>query len=328
MLMRTAFLLFCVLLPLLAASGQEPSPAAGETPVYRVEVDLVQLSVAVTDSQGRYIRGLLPGDFRVLEDGIPQKIALFSEAGNGQFPAGATASNVFILLDTSNMMYRSFVYAQDAIGDFIRRLDKDDSIAVYGFSRNLLRVSPLASDHRRALIGLHEVVAGDDAAIYNALLLTLQDAARVRGRKAIVVFSNGPDTGSMASPETVGELAESQGVPIYIISTRDAARDPISARAFERLASRTGGTAYFAGAWQKQAEAFAAIRDDLGHLYSVAYYPAGNTNPGWRAIKVELTSDVARRYRLRTRSGYRARPASAALESNRTAAPQSGSGPE
>jgi Ca-activated chloride channel family protein len=135
----------------------------------RVVVDLVQLNVAVTDSHGNYVTGLRPSDFTVLEDGIPQKISTFAEGnqptrqladvlpdkkdGNGassgaqqtgQDQDGASArlsaadlnavtngAHVFVLFDTSNYMYRGFVFAQDSIADFIRSLENADRIAFY-----------------------------------------------------------------------------------------------------------------------------------------------------------------------------------------------------
>jgi Ca-activated chloride channel homolog len=72
-------------------------------------------------------------------------------------------------------------------------LDRTDSVAVYTFSRNLSRPAALTHDRNEAIFGLRKAVAGDDSALYNGLLLTLRDAAKVPGRKVIIVFSNGPD---------------------------------------------------------------------------------------------------------------------------------------
>jgi Ca-activated chloride channel homolog len=308
--------------------GQE-----GQRPVFRVKVDMVVLSFTVTDSKGRYINGLKPGDFRILEDGILQKVATFAEGakpplqvlddGNTRplidaaIPAptpGAdtradafVGTNVFILFDTSNFMYRGFVYAEDAIADFVRGLDRADSVAVYTFSRNLSRASILTRDRNEAISGLRKAVAGDDTALYNALLLSLRDAAKVPGRKVVIVFSNGPDNASMVAPDDVRAVAEDEGIPIYVISTNEVNKDPISSGVFRRIATRTGGKAYWAKTWQKQVEAFESIREDLGNSYTITYYPAPNPNEGFRKISVEIASDVGRKYRVRARPGYRPR---------------------
>jgi VWFA-related protein len=217
-------------------------------------------------------------------------------------------TNVFVLFDTSNYMYRSFVYASDAIADFVRGLDRADSVAIYTFSRNLSRTASLTKDRNLAITGLRRAVAGDDSALYNALLLSLRDAARVPGRKVIIVFSNGPDNASMVAPDDVRAVAEDEGIPIYVISTNDVNRDKVSSNVFRRISTRTGGKVYFAKTWQKQVEAFESIRESLGNSYTITYYPAKNPNQGFREISVEIASDAGKKYRIVGRPGYRPRP--------------------
>jgi VWFA-related protein len=228
-------------------------------------------------------------------------------------------SNVFILFDTSNYMYRGFVFAQDAIADFIRSLDSSDRVALYSYSRDLSRATSLTSDRGQVLHGVRSTVAGDDAALYNSLLLTVKDAAQYSGRKVIVVFSNGPDNSSVVPPEDVAELAQSTGTVIYMISTQLAQIEPVSTAVFDRMTAATGGKAYFAKNWRDEKQAFAAIRDDLAHLYSVSYYPRANPNSGWRAITVKLAGEKGK-YRIRTRNGYRPLPARYSAD-NQPAAP-------
>ncbi len=319
---------------------------------FHVVVGLVQLNVAVTDGKNNYVTGLQPSDFAVAEDGIPQKIATFGEgdaptrqllevteaadsqpaqsgshaeparsqglSATGQaaaFGAATAGANVFILFDTSNYMYRGFVFAQDAISDFVRSLENVDKVAFYSYSRNLSRAALLTPDRAQVVRGVRTTVAGDDAALYNSLLLTVRDATQFVGRKVVVVFSNGPDNASMVPPEDVAELAQSAGIPIYMISTREARLEPVSTAVFERMTAATGGKAYFAKNWRDERQAFASIRDDLGHLYSLSYYPKANPNGGWRAITVKLVNDRQRKYHIRTRDGYRPQPARFSSES-------------
>lgn len=312
------------------AAGQQAAAGDEPTALFEVEVDLVMLNIAVTDRRGRYIQDLKPEDFRIREDGIEQTIASFGE-GNAaprqiaQLRTRAAApesdarsaaaeaadlgslagANVFVLFDTSNFMYRSFVYAEDAIADFIRGLDGADSVAFYGFSRNLTRHTVLTAAHGDALRGLRRSVAGDETALYNSLLLTLRDAAKVSGRKVIIVFSNGPDNASTIAPDDVGAIAEDEGIPIYVISTKELNKDPVSSNAFRRITQRTGGKAYFAKTWQRQSEAFVQIREELANSYTITYYPQPNPNRGWRSISVELPGEEHRGRRVRTRAGYR-----------------------
>ena len=214
-------------------------------------------------------------------------------------------ASVFVLFDTSDYMYRGFVFAQDAIGGFVRSMEDANKIAFYSYSRNLSRATPLTTDRSVVMRGVRSTVAGDEAALYNCLLLTVRDAAQLRGRKAIVVFSNGPDNASTVPPEDVEELAQSTGTIIYIISTRQAQDEPISSAVFERMSKGTGGKAYFAKDWRDESLAFGSIKEDLAHLYTISYYPKPNQNRGWRTISVKLVGKDTEKYRVRTRDGYR-----------------------
>jgi VWFA-related protein len=337
--MTFACLELCSALFLLLAAT--PRPAAQDEPSrFHVNVVLVELSIAVTDNKGNYVSGLRPEDFVIKEDNITEKLSTFEESGEsprnlletapsaepdkvssavkepepdrpapehtlaGVTIPGLTGANVFILFDTSNYMYRSFVFAQDAITEFVRSMPDASKIAFYSYSRDLSRAASLTPDRFRVVSGVRSTVAGDDAALYNSLLLTVKDAAPLRGRKAIVVFSNGPDNASSIPPEDVAELAQSTGTIIYIVSTRDAKTEPISSAAFERMSKATGGKAYFASNWRQEKDAFSSIRDDLSHLYTLSYYPQANPNRGWRSIKVQLVGKKLEKYHLRTRDGY------------------------
>jgi VWFA-related protein len=342
--MAKRYSLVLLLVPFLLCESAHWTLAQGSQPNIRVNVELVQLNVAVMDHKGNYVNSLRPSDFVVVEDGIPQRIATFGEgneatrtlvdlgpdgkqrpaaplprppqAGSLEASQGMSAmgsamvgANVFILFDTSNYMYHGFVYAQDAIAEFVRSLEGPDRVAFYSYSRDLSRAATLTADRSQVLRGVRSTVAGDDAALYNSLLLTVKDAGQYSGRKVVVVFSNGPDNSSMVPPEDVAELAQSEGIPIYMISTRDARLQPVSSVVFQRMSAATGGEAYFAKDWKDQQKAFASIREDLAHLYSISYYPQPNPNRGWRAISVKMLGERANKYRIRTRDGYRPLPA-------------------
>ncbi len=328
-----------LLIALLINIGLVPSGTGmegQESPNFHVVVSMVQLNVAVTDKKGNYITGLRPQDFTIVEDGIAEKTATFAEGNEpvrslsefagpessassdksakpdgdppGTFSSLVNGANVFVLFDTSDYMYRGFVFAQDAITEFIRSLETANKIAFYSYSRDLSRAAMLTSDRSQVVQAVRSTVAGDQAALYNALLLTLKDAAQNTGRKVVVVFSNGPDNSSVVPPEDVAEFAQSAGVSIYMISTREAKLEPVSTAVFDRMTAATGGKAYFAKDWKDEHRAFASIRDDLAHLYSLSYYPKPNANTGWRAIKVALVGDQLKKYKVRTRNGYRLQP--------------------
>jgi VWFA-related protein len=330
--------LLLILIPLGLTPGYRGIEAQ-ESPNFHVVVNMVQLNVAVTDKKGNYITGLKPQDFAISEDGIVEKAATFGEgnepvrslsevadqdalaapavdmakpSSDGDsaktFAQMVSGANVFVLFDTSDYMYRGFVFAQDAITEFVRSLGTADKIAFYSYSRDLSRAASLTADRSQVVRAVRSTVAGDQAALYNALLLTLKDAAQNTGRKVVVVFSNGPDNSSVVPPEDVAEFAQSAGVSIYMISTREAKLEPVSTAVFDRMTAATGGKAYFAKNWKDEHLAFDSIRDDLAHLYSLSYYPKPNANTGWRAITVKLVGDQLKKYKVRTRNGYRPQP--------------------
>jgi Ca-activated chloride channel homolog len=346
-MVRKFFLLLLILLGLLR--GDYSAVQAQEGPDLHVVVNMVQLNVAVTDKNGNYITGLRPKDFAIVEDGILEKTATFAEGNEparslsefaekdaAAIPPGdlgkrssdggspetfdslINGANVFVLFDTSDYMYRGFVFAQDAITEFVRSLENADKIAFYSYSRNLSRAAALTADRSQVVRAVRSTVAGDEAALYNALLLTLKDAAQNTGRKVVVVFSNGPDNSSVVPPEDVAEFAQSAGVSIYMISTQKAKLEPVSTAVFDRMTAATGGKAYFAKDWKDEKRAFASIRDDLAHLYSLSYYPKPNPNTGWRAITVKLAGDQMKKYKVRTRNGYRPQPSRFSSEGNTT----------
>ena len=330
-MVKRVLLLLCLLSVPLSPGGGSATAQDQSSPIH-VNVVLVQLSVAVTDRKGNYVSGLHPEDFTILEDNIPEKTATFEEGSEparavGRFTASddspftkavlppedpsngpgsrVAGANVFVLFDTSNYMYQGFVFAQDAIADFIRSLEGVNRVALYSYSGLVSRVAVLTPDRSEVLRAVRSTVAGDDAALYNSLLLTVKDAAPMTGRKAIVVFSNGPDNASLVPPEDVAELAQSTGTIIYMISTRQAQSEPISTAVFERMSKATGGKAYFSKNWKDEKDAFASIRDDLAHLYALSYYPQPNPNRGWRTITVKLAGKNLQQYHIRTRTGYR-----------------------
>jgi Ca-activated chloride channel homolog len=368
------FLVALSLVALLLVGGRFIGAQDDSTNI-RVNVDLVQLNVAVTDSKGNYISGLGPENFVVTEDKIPERIATFEEGNEparqvsqpaaspasgkpatlstpampiphsaklsppvveakavdpghpvgediSTLPSRVPGANVFVLFDTSNYMYRGFVFAQDAITDFVRSLEGANKVAFYSYSRDLSRNSALTSDRAQVLRGVRSTVAGDDAALYNCLLMTVEDAARLTGRKVVVVFSNGPDNASLVPPEDVAELAQSTGTIIYMISTREAQLEPISTAVFERMSKATGGKAYFARSWNDEKKAFAFIQEDLAHLYSLSYYPQPNPSQGWRTITVKLVGKDLQKYHVRTRAGYRLQQAHAAANNSAQLEPE------
>jgi Ca-activated chloride channel homolog len=265
---------------------------------FQVNVDMVQLRTTVTDGAGRHVRDLTAQDFHVFENGVEQKIQNVVTPAHSE----TTPTAVYLLFDTSDRMYSDFVFAEDAVAGFIRRLDGSDFVAVSSFSRNVRRLATVSRDRLTVLSGLRRATLGDDTSLYDGLLLTLRDAATFRGSKAVVVFSNGPDTSSMLTPDNVRQVAEDEGIPIYLLSTRSYS--PSANAMFCELTETTGGKTYFANTWAGQKLAFESIGEDLNASYVISYYPESR-DTAYRKVDVRVAGDAGHSYRVRARAGYR-----------------------
>ncbi len=142
---------------------------------------------------------------------------------------------------------------------------------------------------------MRTTVAGDDAALYNSLLLTMKDAAQYQGRKSrrgVLEWSGQLQHGPARRRRRASAICRH----LHLHDQHARGRlEPVSTAVFDRMSAATGGKAYFAKSWRDEKRAFASIRDDLAHLYSFSYYPQPNPNRGWRAINVKLWSEAGRR---------------------------------
>jgi VWFA-related protein len=263
-------------------------------------VDLVEVSFVVTDDSGKYVPGLKSNDLRVLEDGREQKIRSFVDSSSAPPNDDKAAASIWVLFDTSSSVYSTFPQTEDSIAAFIRSARPSDFIAINSFSRNVCHLSPLSLDRNTVLHNLREAVAGDQTALYNAILLTVLDAAKTPGRKSIIVFSNGPDDASVLSPEDVGRVAEREGVPIYLFSR--GLNDAVTIEAMQALATRTGGQVFATRTRGEQIEAFAGVRNDVEHTYLLTYSPMDRDQRGFRKIELQIPGRA--RFHLRSRAGY------------------------
>jgi Ca-activated chloride channel homolog len=283
---------------------------ARQRPQFRTAVELVTLSVTVTDTTGRYVTGLGADDFLVLEDARPQDVVFFSRA--------ATPMAVSLLIDTSGSMRRDLPLAKDAAWQFIRRLRPGDLAQVAEFDRQM-RVLQSFTDDRQALErAVSRVRLGGATSLYNAVYVALdlfrtlpmpqEDEVR---RDVIVLLSDGADTSSLIEFDQMIEAARRSHVVVYAIglgltAPRGPAPQTHPTFALRRLAQDTGGRMLDARSGQDLSQVYEQIAEELGSQYVLAYMsnqPA--TSRTWRAISVRLNQPGLQ---ARTRTGYYATP--------------------
>jgi len=273
--------------------------------VFRANVNSVVVTFTVSDGRGRYVKDLRQKDLQVFEDGVEQKVLSFEgQDVSAPTDSASQANRVWILFDTSNVMYGGFPQAEDCIAAFTRSLAPGTAVAVYSFTRNVTRLAEPTLDHEAAVGRMRQATVGDDTALFDSILVTLRDAARLPGRNTLVVFSNGPDDSSMLTPDDVAQVANDAGIPIYVVSTHmtDDSAQPL----LSRITAVTGGRAYDAPTLVKQQAAYRSIREDLRNSYMVAYAPPPHSGFGFHKIEVRIPS--APGSEVRARSGYTTPP--------------------
>lgn len=290
-----AFPLLLLLLTPYACSAQDD-----DDDVVRVNTDLVVLNVTVTDSSGKFVRGLRSSDFRLSEDGKEQAISSF---GAEETPFAAV-----VLLDFSGSMEKRISLARSAAIHFLDGLREEDVAAVYRFDSKIEQLQEFSASRDLAPIafGMH---AKGMTVLNDAILQAAQDLAqRPEKRKAIVVLSDGYDTMSKASTDKALAAALSAGVTIYTVDM-SSTDSPLAARAqasgvLKAYANKSGGRYVATPGGQALREAFGGIVEELGNQYTLTYRPTNKARDGrWREIDVRTGREELK---ARTRKGYKA----------------------
>jgi VWFA-related protein len=302
----------------------------GQVETIRVETSLITVPVVVTDSAGRFVGGLTRNDFQLFEDGKPQEVTSFSST--------ETPFNVALLIDTSRSTREVLGEIRKAARNFVNQLQPHDRVLIVTFDERVNFRGDFTSDRRELRRTINSVKSSYLTTVYDAISRTLNEKlAPLKGRKAIVVFSDGVDTWSQTTYESTLDLAARSGALIYAVQYNTSniggpATSPYllprrylaapsipgqqnSMRAeFERhriatnflraLAEQSGARHLQAATIENSERAFALIADELRNQYLLEYYSTNDQRDGgYRSITVRLKRDGPV---LRARKGYRA----------------------
>lgn len=260
-----------------------------------VNVDVVQITVAVTSGRGKYVKGLAREAFRVFEDGQPQTISHFAAEG--------VPLELVVALDTSSSMTEAMPSLKAAVKAFLSELSTRDRVAVLGFNDNIFTVigkTNAPMDHVDAIDGLS---AAGYTSLYDVILHGVDLLGRETGRKALVVFTDGEDQGSHGTIEDAERALQASDATLYMIGEgRGASMDRLK-KVIQRLVDTTGGQALFADKPSELRQRFGELLADLSNQYLLGYAPTNGRHDGTvRRIKVEVDG----RYDVRARQAYRA----------------------
>lgn len=298
-----------------AVSGQgvsvTPTPTPSSTPpkikeikeeeeILRVDTELVNINVRVVDRFSRPINGLKQADFTVLEDGVPQKIDFFSQS--------EVPTNYSLVVDNSGSLRRQIEKVIDASKILVSFNKPEDETMIIRFvSREKIEIRQEFTNKKEYLNDALDNfnIEGGQTAVRDAVYLAAQHVGNYektgrsddRTRRALVLISDGEDRDSYYSEAQLFQMLREADVQIYVVGfiedlNKDSGfirkSDQARSKAFlEKLASETGGKAYFPTSAEQLNDIAKDIASEMRTQYSIGYIPSNDKEDGtFRQIKV------------------------------------------
>lgn len=241
----------------------------------QVEVDLVEIFATVYNKSGGLAENLTESDFEVLDRGKPQQIAKFELVRDLPLAVG-------LVLDTSGSMQESIGEAKHAASDFLTGVVRPtDRCFAVGFSDRPRLLMPLTPDVQAVQLAFRELPAVGNTALHDALVFALYQLRGIRGRKAIVLLSDGDDTSSLVPYDDALEFARRSGAAVYAIGLKVGATQVGIRNKLEKLASETGGRSFFVSRADELDSVYGEISRELRSQYLLAFAP---TPPGKEGV--------------------------------------------
>lgn len=285
--------------------------AAAQPVVFRNGVDMVPLTVTVTDRSGGPVTGLGRADFSVLEDGVPQTLAFFA--------AGTVPVDVALVLDASGSMAADMPLVRTAALGLIRSLRPGDRGAVVAVNTAVVIPQGLTGNLDDVAAAIEAVPNSGSTALYDGLYIALRELSRARRdqtevrRQVLVLLSDGMDNASHVSAEDVADAARRVGAGIYVVALADPrlpSNESRLRRSKERalfdmqmLARDTGARTFRPRTPKELPAIYGTIARELASQYDLGYVPENTSGDGvFRRVTVRVlpSPDVV----ARTRSGY------------------------
>lgn len=287
----------CGLLAVVAASSRIAGAVSSGRPAatsaqFASSVDLVEVYATVTDRAGSPVSGLGAADFEVLEDGRSQAIQAFAA---GDFPL-----SVALALDHSASMAGSRLrLVQTRATAFLGRLRPEDQVMVLGIASEVVELAALSTDRPAQVRAIQGLRPWSTTPLNDAIIAGLGRIQAARGRRGLIVLSDGEDRYSEARTADVLEQARRASVMVYPVAIGKRL-PPL----FPQLAALTGGRSFHASDPQQLDRALSEVAGELRQQYLLGYAPGGDPPDGpaaWRTIEVRVRRSGVR---VRARDGY------------------------
>jgi len=274
-----------------------------ENPSFRVESNVVTVDVSVLDNNSHFIPNIPKDRFRIMEDGIPQKITNFS--------LGEAPITITMVIEFSNLFQSYYgpgwFQTLQAAYQFVQMLKPEDYVAVVAYDMRPEILSDFSTDRSKTQEALSRlrIAAFHEANLFDAVTQTADRMTAIEGRKAILLVTSGIDTFSKMTFDQCRKKLQEDGVPIYVFGLLQAVREMADASgrmgAIQNLnflqadnemrtfARETGGMAFFPRFYGEFGAIFNEISQSLRNQYSLGYQPSNQARDGkFRKIKIDL----------------------------------------
>jgi VWFA-related protein len=282
----------------------------------KVDVPLVNLDVQVTTKDGQFVPGLHKDNFKILEDGVEQRVANFNQS---EAPITAV-----LLIEFASTNYNYMYDALNASYTFASGLKKEDWIAVVSYDMKPQILVDFTQDKRAVLGGLNtlRIPGFSERNLFDALFDTLDRVDRIEGKKYIILISSGRDTFSKLNLDQILKKVKStKDTTIYSVSIGRQLREYLDSHGYggswgqstdwlqadnqlNTFARLTGGRFYNPRFQGELPGIFHDIAADIRNQYSLSYHPTNPKLDGtYRKLKVELQGPEGGPLKIRDQKG-------------------------
>lgn len=248
--------------------------AAQDDAVFRSNVQLVRILATVKDQFGALVGSLEKGDFEVRDNGVPQQISIFERQTDQPL-------SVAVLIDNSGSTAKDLKYETESVTRFLRALlregNPEDAVSLYSFNWEIVKQNGFTRNVAAVERSLRALRGEAGTSLYDAILLASRDIEDRRGRKVLVIVTDGGDTTSRSDFQRAAEAAQLADAVIYPVLvvpiTNEAGRNVGGENALTTLALRTGGRVFQQSLGAALDQTFDQIIRDLRTQYLLAFYP-------------------------------------------------------
>ena len=306
---------------LLSTKGDKQAPGS---PTFRADITTVNVDVGVLDNHGLFIPGIPWGNFRIMEDGVPQKI---THAATGEVPI-----TICLVIEFSARYQRYWssgsMQTLQAVYGFLQMLKPEDQVAVIAFDLRTTILSDFSTNRQDAQEALSRLRTPgfSESNMFDALTEIADRMSSIEGRKAIFYIGSGMDTLSGITLDECRRKLQTAGVPVYSLGTLQAQRSYMGGggrmgsrgrmgatpgidflqaeNELKTFAKETGGQAWFPSFLGEYPGIFQALNQALRNTYMLSYSPTNMARDGkFRKIKVDLVSPSGEPLRVTDEKG-------------------------